>query len=271
MERKSFIIYADYETYFRELSANECKETFLALFEYARTGQIPELTGMSKMAFLVMKNNFDRDDEKYQKMRQTRSKAGKKGGVNSGKARKAKASTSKANKALVSNDEANETNEADNVNDNVNANVNVNDNDNVNANVNETHSVSQGNRVYKSSADATESECSHFSDEFEELWQMYPKERRQGKKQAYGAYTRARKKGVTFDEMKKALSSYIEQIRYERTDSRYIKQAVTWFSGEPWKDEYNTGLDSSGEPLPRPRILANGVRADTLKPLGTVI
>ena len=45
---------------------------------------------------------------------------------------------------------------------------------------------------------------------------------------------------MEYESVKTALERYVKQISIERTEPRYIKQAVTWFSNEPWNDEYHT-------------------------------
>ena len=197
MKRKSYVIYADYEMYFNELSGDDCKKVMTAFFEYAREGKEPKLDGMAKIVFLTMKNNLDRDNEKYEKVCMQRSECGKKGGIASGKSRKKKAKESEdeanthsvkqnkpypcsaslheANACFPNQNEANEAdNDKDNVNDNVNDNendnVNVNENDNVNVNETDNHTdncqLSTVNCQLKSSASAPESMPSSHSSSF---------------------------------------------------------------------------------------------------------
>lgn len=74
---------------------------------------------------------------------------------------------------------------------------------------------------------------------FDKLWKLYP--RKEGKKKAFEAYKRAIKKGVTNKEIQNGIVAYLTQVKLENTDKRYIKQGSTWFNGECWEDEYNTG------------------------------
>ena len=73
--------------------------------------------------------------------------------------------------------------------------------------------------------------------EFETLWSMYP--RKVGKKKAEASYTRARKHGTTFEQVKQGIENYKKQIEVKGTAPEYIKHGSTWFGNECWNDEYN--------------------------------
>ena len=79
-----------------------------------------------------------------------------------------------------------------------------------------------------------------LADEFEELWSLYPKGRKQGKKKALESYQKARKAGTTFEAVKDGLESYVRYIEAERIETRFIKQASTFFSQQAWQDEWTT-------------------------------
>ena len=53
-----------------------------AIIKYEKSGEIPELDGMLKMAFSFIKQQLDRDNEKWKEEKQKRSEAGKKGMAN---------------------------------------------------------------------------------------------------------------------------------------------------------------------------------------------
>ena len=76
---------------------------------------------------------------------------------------------------------------------------------------------------------------------FELIWEQYPKGRKQGKDKSFKAYQRAiKKEGVTDEMILKGLSAYKKQIEIQRTELKFIKQAVTWFTNKSWNDEYVT-------------------------------
>ena len=81
---------------------------------------------------------------------------------------------------------------------------------------------------------------SNIPREFDVLWAMYPPYRKQGKKKALEAYRRARKKGTTFEEVKKGLDSYVRYIEAEHIEDKYIKQGGTFFSQNAWDGEWKS-------------------------------
>lgn len=82
----------------------------------------------------------------------------------------------------------------------------------------------------------------NISNEFDELWKLYPK--KQGKSKALAAYYKATGAGTTFEEVKAGIERYNAHIRATKTETRFIKQGSTYFSGHCWEDEYN---DSAAE------------------------
>ncbi len=59
------------------LSDEEAGQLFKALFDFAENGEIPELTGMPKMAFVAISTQISRYVERYQKACQAKSDAAK--------------------------------------------------------------------------------------------------------------------------------------------------------------------------------------------------
>ena len=67
-EKKSFVIYADWEELVCALENNEqAGELFKALFAFAKRGERAEFEGALKMAFLMMSQQIARDSEKWEK------------------------------------------------------------------------------------------------------------------------------------------------------------------------------------------------------------
>ena len=75
-----------------------------------------------------------------------------------------------------------------------------------------------------------------LSEEFEELWKLYPK--KQGKQSAYKAYEKARKEGVTYEEVKNGIKAYTEFVKGK--DPQYIKMGSSFFNQRAWQDEWST-------------------------------
>ena len=82
MEKNSFLIYLDYQEQFELLTDEQAGQLIKAIIKYEKTGEIAKLDGMTKMAFSFIKQQLDRDTEKWREEKQKRSEAGKKGMAN---------------------------------------------------------------------------------------------------------------------------------------------------------------------------------------------
>ena len=79
MDKNSFLIYLDYEEQFNLLTDEQVGQLMRAIIKYEKTGEITKLEGMTKMAFSFIKQQLDRDSEKWKEEKQKRSEAGKRG------------------------------------------------------------------------------------------------------------------------------------------------------------------------------------------------
>lgn len=77
--KDSFIMFAEYEQYFKMLDEHNRSELLLALFAYENRGEEIILDGMALAYFTVMKNNLDRSREKYVQTCEKRADAGRRG------------------------------------------------------------------------------------------------------------------------------------------------------------------------------------------------
>ena len=84
-----------------------------------------------------------------------------------------------------------------------------------------------------------------FDREFERVWSLYP--RKEGRKKALEAYVRARKKGTGAEEIESGVRRYLDHIRAERTEKKYVMQGSTYFSGQRWTDKYEEQREEYGE------------------------
>lgn len=75
--------------------------------------------------------------------------------------------------------------------------------------------------------------------EFEKLWEQYPKYRKQGKQRACSSYTHWRKssKDNTFEKAQEQLKKYLNHIKVQHVPTQFIKAAKTWFANID--DEYD--------------------------------
>ena len=80
-----------------------------------------------------------------------------------------------------------------------------------------------------------------LENQFNALWDIYPRKER--KNDAFKAYSKAIKKGVEHTTIQNGLKSYIEYVKANQTETKYIKQGGTWFNQECWNDEYT--IDSN--------------------------
>ena len=95
--------------------------------------------------------------------------------------------------------------------------------------------------------------------EFEDLWQQYP--RKQGKAKALEAYKRARKAGVDKTIVLDGITRYNAQIKANKTAQKYIIQGSTWFNGKRWEDEY------TNQPTTRPKTKQEQIDDEWLQSL----
>ena len=135
-EKKSFIVYCDLEEILNELSDEDAGILFKAMVDYAQNGTEPELGVPLKYVWIPIRQQMDRDEEKWQGIKKARSAAGKKGGAkignqNASKSKKSAKVLQESGKRVTKNKQNKQSQAKQAVNVNVNDNVNVNVNDNV--------------------------------------------------------------------------------------------------------------------------------------------
>ena len=70
--------------------------------------------------------------------------------------------------------------------------------------------------------------------EFDKLWRIYPKKR--GKTEALKAYRKARKEGITEQEISDGLAAFCASVK--GSDPQFIPYGSTWFYQRRWIDDY---------------------------------
>lgn len=191
--KNSFVIYTDYMEQVELLTMEQRGILFTSIMSYASDRELPDMDGMTKMAFSFIKATMDRDMEKYRQTVEKRKEAGKLGGrpkaddyaEKQSKAKKANGFSEKQSKAKKP------------------------DNDNVNDNVNDNDSVKKT-----------------YTCEFETLWDAYP--RKKEKAMAYKQYKARLNNGFSEDELMTAVKRYAEECKKNNTEQRYIKQGATF-------------------------------------------
>lgn len=76
-----------------------------------------------------------------------------------------------------------------------------------------------------------------LTNEFEEIWKLYPKKK--SKKTALSHYMRARRHGTKEEDVMNGVVAYLDYIHEEKIDPQYIKHGSTWFNQECWNDDYS--------------------------------
>lgn len=96
------------------------------------------------------------------------------------------------------------------------------------------------NRIDKISIDkySIDNNIVDFDNEFEILWEMYPN--KQGKNNARQKYIKARKENISYEDIYKGLQNYINYIKANKIDKKYIKHGSTWFNQQCWNDSYES-------------------------------
>lgn len=85
-----------------------------------------------------------------------------------------------------------------------------------------------------------------LKNEFEELWELYPKKR--GKKEAFNSYCKYRKSlkddYITKEDVRAGIEKYNNYIRVNYVQDRFIKYGSTFFEERSWEDDYTLPVKS---------------------------
>ena len=87
---------------------------------------------------------------------------------------------------------------------------------------------------------------------FDDAWREYPN--KQGKFDAFKAFEKAIKDGVSFDLILEGVRKYALFVKQSRVEPQFIKHGSTWFTGQCWGDEYAT---SKAAVKPKPNAFNN--------------
>lgn len=81
--------------------------------------------------------------------------------------------------------------------------------------------------------------------EFEEVWKFYPN--KQGKEKSRNCYIKARKDGITREEIESGVKKYAEYCKVKGIEKQYIKHGDTWFGNKSWQDDYDITKGATNE------------------------
>lgn len=66
-DQKGFVVYGDIEESLDELSDEQVAKLFRGMVNYFNTGKEPKFSGLLKLAFIPIRQQMDRDVDKYEK------------------------------------------------------------------------------------------------------------------------------------------------------------------------------------------------------------
>lgn len=124
-DKGSFVVYTDIKEIVDELTDEQVATLFRSMLDYQITGKDPKLTGTLKYIFIPIRQQMDRDAEKWGKIKEKRAAAGRIGGQRSAETRAKQNEANQANATFASSGEANEANQAVTVTGTVTVNGNV--------------------------------------------------------------------------------------------------------------------------------------------------
>lgn len=101
-----------------------------------------------------------------------------------------------------------------------------------------------------------------YEKEFNKLWEYYPNKK--GKEEARKKYISARKDGVTYELIAQGLKNYLNYIKSENIELKYIKHGSTWFNKKCWNDDYKI-TSSSNQKVDEQMEFLKGVHNGTIK------
>lgn len=78
--KDSFILFTEYLEQFNMLSDEQAGVLIKAIFAYSTDSELPEMDGMTKMAFSFIRSALDRSDDKYQRRVEANRENGRSGG-----------------------------------------------------------------------------------------------------------------------------------------------------------------------------------------------
>ena len=107
-DKNSFVVYTDIKEVVDELDNDQVATLFRTMLDYQITGKVPKLTGSLKYIFIPIRQQMDRNNEKWQRTKEVRAESGRRGGLKSAETRFKQKQANEANASFGSSNEANE-------------------------------------------------------------------------------------------------------------------------------------------------------------------
>ena len=98
-EKNSFVVFTDIKEILDELDDKQVAALFRGMVDYQETGKVPNFRGALKYIFIPIRQQMDRNNEKWSKTKTVRSEAGRKGGLKAAENRASKSKQNVANEA----------------------------------------------------------------------------------------------------------------------------------------------------------------------------
>ena len=232
--RDSFVLYTSYIEQISLLDNEQRGVLLTAIYSYVMENELPDMDGMTKMAFSFIKSQLDKDLKKYEEVCRKRREAGKAGG------------RPKANGFPEKQTKANGFSEKQSKHDNENE-----------------YEYEKENDLEKNTKKAKRT----YTCAFETLWSAYP--RKKDKALAYKAYKARLNDGFSEDELETAVKRYADECQRQRTEEKYIKHCSTFLGvNTPFmdylrKDDQNdTGGKTGANEGYIQRLVDSGVHVD---------
>lgn len=222
--KNSFVLYTSYIKQIEALSHEQAGVLLVALMRHVSGNELPEMDGMTYMAFLFISEQIDRDIEKYQETVNAHKECGKRGGRP-----KKQASLEKPNGFVENQKDSKKPNGFD-------KNQMKHENDNVNENDIKEKSSDEDKK--KNTAGRLTAEVTHLS-RFEDFWRAYPASDIlpvTAKRRTEAAYAIVSADGLQELDLIAAAENYAEAVRIEAREARYIKRPERFLSDGTYKD-----------------------------------
>lgn len=248
--RDSFIFYKTFYECIKELPKESGYMLYHAIFEYVFDGTEPNLSGLERGIFALMRAQIDANNKKYEN--------GKLGGrpkkeIDDFENEKRNQNQTKTNgseeKKEIKNQK--ETNGFENCQKNENqtkteTKPNVNDNDNVNDNKNDNVNDNDNVFNYKN----THTKCTRF----DEFYKIYP--RKMDILNAQGEYIRLLETtpSLSEEDLIVAAQNYAKTCQIRNTKEQYIKSPVNWLRESSWLD-YLPGVYKKPQKIEKPKAV----------------
>ena len=240
MPKSSFVLYLDYRKHLDLIQDDsDFRRLIEAIFAYCEDGEEPSnLSPIATMAFSFIRSNLDRDNIKYESVKEKRKESGRLGGI----ARASKAKQSVANEANATFAKQNVANEAVNVTATATATVKCNTPYTPQSGELSLFDMSSASPAVCDSSIgekkvSSKENAAGYSEDFERFWKAYPK--RVNKGQAWKTWEKLRKAKELpeIEELCRAVRWRKIADDWEKDDGRFIPHPSTWLNAHGWEDE----------------------------------